>query len=84
MEEPEPNKTFGTDIHRHTIEFSKNTRTEDPAGNSDLLLRQLFQPNRTKPRSQAPDQDQLRMSPGAPRPTSFPWPLGPGSVSVSL
>ncbi|WP_280315765.1 hypothetical protein, partial [Nocardia abscessus] len=26
-EEPEPNKTFGTDIHRHTIEFSKNTRT---------------------------------------------------------
>ncbi|MGW0008017.1 hypothetical protein, partial [Nocardia grenadensis] len=26
-EEPKPNQIFGTDIHQHTIEFSKNTRT---------------------------------------------------------
>ncbi|WP_280422433.1 hypothetical protein, partial [Nocardia carnea] len=27
-EEPKPNQKFGTDIHQHTIEFSKNTRTQ--------------------------------------------------------
>ncbi|MFF4025280.1 hypothetical protein ACFYY5_20780, partial [Nocardia elegans] len=31
-DERNQNKTFGTDIHRHTIEFSKNTRTSNLTG----------------------------------------------------
>ena len=31
VKDQEP-KYFGTDIHRHTIEFSKNTRTSNLAG----------------------------------------------------
>ncbi|MGW5319810.1 hypothetical protein, partial [Nocardia thailandica] len=35
---------FGTDIHRHTIEFSKNTRTHiHPILFEGVSVRQLFQ-----------------------------------------
>jgi hypothetical protein len=34
---------FGTDIHRHTVEFSKNTRTPSPPTLWPAALGQLFQ-----------------------------------------